>query len=75
MAAETLILALLGLPLLASALVLVFGKYENLRDGQAFLIGLITAYCAAQLYMLPDGVTLTLIELAPGLTVSFTREP
>ena len=75
MAAETLILALLGLPLLASALVLVFGKYENLRDGQALVLGLITAYCAAQLYMLPDGATLTLIELAPGLTVSFTPEP
>ena len=75
MSADTLILALLGLPLLASALVLVFGKYENLRDGQAVVLGLVTAYCAYELYILPTGTTLTLIELAPGLTVSFTPEP
>ena len=75
MTAETLILALLGLPLLAAGLVLVFGRHENLRDGQALVLGAITAYCAYRLYILPDVMTLTLIELAPGLTVSFTPEP
>ena len=75
MAGETLILALLGLPLLASALVLALYKWPNLRDGQAVLIGLVTAACALALYRLPDGATITLIELAPGLSISFTPEP
>ena len=75
MMAETLILALLGLPLLASALVLVLHKWPNLRDGQAVLIGLVTAICTVHLFRMPDGATLTLIELAPGLTISFTPEP
>lgn len=75
MSGETLILALLGLPLLASVLVLVFHKHPNLRDGQAIAIGLVAAYCAFELYHLPLGASLTLIELAPGLTVTFTPEP
>ena len=75
MSGDNLILALLGLPLLASALVLVLGKYPNLRDGQAIFIGLITAACAIALYRLPEAMTLTIIELAPGLSLSFTPEP
>ena len=75
MTPQLLITALLGLPLLAAVLVLLLHKYENLRDGQAVLIGLVTAACAIAMYRLPDPTTLTLIELAPGLTISFTPEP
>lgn len=75
MSADMLILALLGLPLLASILVLVFRKHPNLRDGQAIAIGGVAAYCAFELYQLPLGASLSLIELAPGLTVTFTPEP
>ena len=72
MAADTLILALLGLPLLASALVLVLRDMPNLRDGQALLIGLITAACAIELYGRADGDTLFILSLAEGLDISFT---
>ena len=75
MAADTLILALLGLPLLASALVLVLRDMPNLRDGQALLIGLITAACAIELYGRADGDTLFILSLAEGLDISFTTEP
>ncbi len=75
MSAENLIYALLGLPLLASALVLVFRNQPNLRDGQAVLLGLLSAAAAFQLYLLPTGASLTLVELAPGLTLTFTPEP
>ena len=75
MAADTLILALLGLPLLASALVLVLRDIPNLRDGQALLIGLITAACAIELYGRADGDTLFILSLAEGLDISFTPEP
>lgn len=75
MAADTLILALLGLPLLASALVLVLRDMPNLRDGQALLIGLITAACAIELYGRADGDTLFILSLAEGLDISFTPEP
>ena len=75
MAADTLILALLGLPLLASALVLVLRDMPNLRDGQALLIGLITAACAIELYGRADGDTLFILSLAEGLDINFTPEP
>lgn len=75
MAADMLILALLGLPLLASALVLVLRDMPNLRDGQALLIGLITAACAIELYGRADGDTLFILSLAEGLDISFTTEP
>ena len=75
MAADTLILALLGLPLLASALVLVLRDMPNLRDGQALLIGLITAACAIELYSRADGDTLFILSLAESLDISFTPEP
>jgi multicomponent Na+:H+ antiporter subunit D len=75
MSAENLIYTLLGLPLLASALVLVFRNHPNLRDGQAVLLGILSAGAAFQLYLLPTGASLTLVELAPGLTLTFTPEP
>lgn len=75
MAADMLILALLGLPLLASALVLVLRDMPNLRDGQALLMGLITAACAIELYGRADGDTLFILSLAEGLDISFTTEP
>ena len=75
MAGDMLILALLGLPLLASALVLVLRDKPNLRDGQALLIGLITAACAIELYGRADGDTLFILSLADGLDISFTPEP
>ncbi|MCH1486822.1 MAG: monovalent cation/H+ antiporter subunit D family protein, partial [Alphaproteobacteria bacterium] len=70
-----LIIALLGLPLLVSALVLLLRDRPNLRDGQALLIGLVTAACATQLYSTPNGETVTLLSLAAGLDISFTPEP
>ena len=38
---ETLIYLLLGLPLLAAANTLLLARFENLRDGQAVLLGLV----------------------------------
>ncbi|MBT7280351.1 MAG: monovalent cation/H+ antiporter subunit D family protein [Rhodobiaceae bacterium] len=75
MSAETLIYMLLGLPLLASALVLLFRHQPNLRDGQAVGLGVVSAWAAFQLYLLPTGASVTLVALAPGLTLSFTPEP
>ena len=75
MGADMLIFALLGLPLLASVLVLVLRDRPNLRDGQALFIGLITAACAVKLYGTADGETVKLLSLAAGLDVSFTPEP
>lgn len=75
MTVDTLILALLGLPLLASALVLLLHDKPNLRDGQAFIIGIITAYFAIQLYTTDAIGSLTLFTMAEGLDVRFTPEP
>ena len=75
MAVDTLILALLGLPLLASALVLLLRDKPDLRDGQALLIGVITAACAVRLYASAETDTVHFISLAAGLDISFTPEP
>ena len=75
MTGETLIFALLGLPLLASALTLLLRHQPDLRDGQAVLIGLVTAACAIALYGRPDGDHVTILTLAAGLDISFTTEP
>jgi multicomponent Na+:H+ antiporter subunit D len=75
MAIDTLILALLGLPLLASALVLLLRDKPDLRDGQALLIGVITAACAVRLYASAETDTVHFISLAAGLDISFTPEP
>lgn len=74
---ETLIYLLLGLPLLAAANTLLFARFENLRDGQAVLLGLVTAGCAYALYTSPPSAfeTVTLVTLAPQLTLAFTPEP
>ncbi len=72
---EALIYALLGLPLLAAVGVLLLRNHPRLRDGQSVLIGLVTAACALKLFTMPIGAKLTLVELAPGLTLSFTPEP
>ena len=74
---ETLIYLLLGLPLLAAANTLLLARFENLRDGQAVLLGLVTAGCAYALYTSPPSAleTVTLVTLAPQLTLAFTPEP
>ena len=74
---ETLIYLLLGLPLLAAANTLLLARFENLRDGQAVLLGLVTAGCAYALYTSPTAAleTVTLVQLAPQLTLTFTPEP
>ena len=74
---ETLIYLLLGLPLLAAANTLLLARFENLRDGQAVLLGLVTAGCACALYTSPTAAleTVTLVQLAPQLTLTFTPEP
>ena len=74
---ETLIYLLLGLPLLAAANTLLLARFENLRDGQAVLLGLVTAGCAYALYTSPTAAleTVTLVQLAPQLTLTFKPEP
>ncbi len=73
---ETLIYALLGLPLVASLGVLLLRKWPNLRDGQAVLIGLLTAACAIEFFARgADGTSLTLLAMTPSLSISFTPEP
>ena len=74
---ETLIYLLLGLPLLAAANTLLLARFENLRDGQAVLLGLVTAGCAYALYTSSTAVpeTVTLVQIAPQLTLTFTPEP
>ncbi len=74
---ETLIYLLLGLPLLAAANTLLLARFENLRDGQAVLLGLVTAGCAYALYTssTPVPETVTLVQIAPQLTLTFTPEP
>ena len=74
---ETLIYLLLGLPLLAAANTLLLARFENLRDGQAVLLGLVTAGCAYALYTSPTAAlgTVTLVQLTPQLTLTFTPEP
>ncbi|NBR79017.1 MAG: hypothetical protein EBT71_03090 [Alphaproteobacteria bacterium] len=76
MTPETLILLLLGLPLLAAAGVLVAGKVvtgaqqANIRDGQGVLIGLYTALCAIALFAaMPVGTDITLLTFVPGLSL------
>ena len=74
---ETLIYLLLGLPLLAAANTLLLARFENLRDGQAVFLGLVTAGCAYALYTSSTAVheTVTLVPIAPQLALTFTPEP
>ena len=73
---DTLLLALLGLPLLAAAGVLVFRRWPNLRDGQAIVLGVITAMCALQLFAAgADGSSFEVFTMASGLSITFTPEP
>ncbi len=75
MSTQLLVVALLILPLIAAGLVLMLARWPNLRDGQAVVIGGLTAFCAIYLFVAnPHGEILTLFDLAPGLALSFTPE-
>ncbi|MBE8220039.1 MAG: monovalent cation/H+ antiporter subunit D family protein [Alphaproteobacteria bacterium] len=75
MTGENLIYALLGLPVLAALGVLALHRLPNMRDGFAFVISLITAYCAVQIYSDSVNATAYGFAIIPNLSVHFAAEP
>lgn len=78
LASEQLIILAMVLPLLAAVLIVLVDKKPNLRDALSIIISL--ALLATVLSLLPailDGKqpSITLLELVPGLPITFTLEP
>jgi len=78
LASEQLIILAILLPLIASVLIVFFDKKPNLRDGLSLITSL--ALLATVLSLLPailDGEqpSITLLEMAPGLAITFVLEP
>jgi len=78
LASEQLILLAILLPLIASVLIIFFGKKPNLRDSLSLITSL--ALLVTVLSLLPtilDGEqpSITLLEIAPGLAITFVLEP
>ncbi len=75
---EQLILAAMAVPALGAALIALFGRWANLREGMTLLTA--AALLACVLSLLPtvlDGgrPALALFALLPGLTIAFKVEP
>ncbi len=78
MSIETILLLAIALPFLTAIAVLVSGASPNLRDGISIAAGCIVFYLVSQIYDVVsavDEVTFTLLEMIPGLTISFVVEP
>jgi len=78
LASEQLIILAILLPLIASVLIVFFDKKPNLRDALSLITSL--ALLAIVLSLLPailDGEqpSITLLEMAPGLAITFVLEP
>ena len=73
-----LILIPLLLPILASVLIQVFGRIENLRDGLHTVVAIITFGCVLRLWpavTAGETVELTIVEMFPGVPLAFSVEP
>jgi multicomponent Na+:H+ antiporter subunit D len=73
-----LILVPLLLPLLTAALIQLFGRVENLRDGLHTAMAAITFGCVLRLWPLVragEDVSVSIVELFPGVPLAFSVEP
>jgi multicomponent Na+:H+ antiporter subunit D len=78
MSLETLILAALVIPLIGSALILLTGSKPNLRETMTLATAALLFYCVASIFpavMAGARPSVTLLEMLPGLTITFTVEP
>ncbi|MDA0655362.1 MAG: monovalent cation/H+ antiporter subunit D family protein [Proteobacteria bacterium] len=78
MSLETLILAALAIPLIGSILILLTGSKPNLRETMTLATAALLFYCVASIFpavMAGARPSVTLLEMLPGLTISFTVEP
>lgn len=78
MSAETLIIACLGIPLVGSGLILLTGASPNLRETMTLsTAGLLFIAVASIVPTVAAGgrPSVTLVEMLPGLTITFTIEP
>lgn len=78
LASEQLIILAILLPLIASVLIVFFDKKPNLRDSLSLITSL--ALLATVLSLLPtilegEQPSITLLDIAPGLPITFTLEP
>jgi|TARA_R110002111_G_scaffold84660_3_gene132893 multicomponent Na+:H+ antiporter subunit D len=78
LASEQLIILAMLLPLLAAVLIVLVDKKPNLRDALSIIISL--ALLATVLSLLPtilegNQTSITLLEIVPGLPITFTLEP
>lgn len=78
LASEKLIILAMLLPLLAAVLIVLVDKKPNLRDALSIIISL--ALLATVLSLLPtilegNQTSITLLEIVPGLPITFTLEP
>lgn len=78
MSIETTLLLVLTIPFLAVIPIMLAGSSPNVRDGISIVVGCIVFYLVAKIYtvFLDAGeITVTLFEMIPGLSISFTVEP
>lgn len=78
MSLEQLILLTLGIPLLGGLLIVLLGNRPNLRDGAIVIVSLSLFVVVLQLlFPVLEGARprVELLEMLPGLTISFAIEP
>jgi multicomponent Na+:H+ antiporter subunit D len=78
MSLESLILAALAIPAIGSVIILLTGSRPNLRETITLVIAALLFYCVASIFpSVMAGVrpSVTLLEMLPELTISFTVEP
>lgn len=75
---EQLILLAICLPLIATVLIVFSDKYPNLRESITLVTAALVAVIVVTLFQRSQGAetsVLTLLEVVPGITISFSIEP
>lgn len=78
MTPENLILIAMGLPLVAAVWVTLFGKIPNVREAGSIVVSIATfsVSCMLASHVFADGrPTVTIGDMIPGFSISFTVEP
>ncbi len=78
MSIETTILLAIALPFIAVIPILISDASPNLRDGISIAIGIVVFYLVTRIYdvFIETGeITVTVLEMIPGLSITFSVEP
>ncbi len=78
MSIETILLLAIGLPFITAILIAATGASPNLRDGISVFAGSVVFYLVTRIYAVftqTGEISVTLLEMIPGLSISFVIEP